>query len=495
MKILLLTVPNTHVAKATDHGNLEASDAGVFPPVGLMYVAGSLLKKGCHEVRILDPMVNHDTYEEIERTAAAYEPDLIGLTVYTPNLYDTVALCHRIRKACPKSKIVWGGPHTSLFPLESMKHTFVDYLILGEAEEIFPAFCDAVERRQSLDGIPGIVYRSATNEIRQTGDAGYVRDVDAIAFPAFELVEYKKYFSAVGSGQPMAVICSSRGCPFSCTFCCKPYATYRARSVDNILSEMALYYERGMREFFFFDDLFNINVKRVAAIARGILDKKWKIVWSFRGRVDAVDASTLSLAKQSGCRQIFFGIEAATSEGLMLIKKQITLEKAREAVLLARRAGILTSTNWIIGFPHDRCRDDIDKVINTAIQVDSDYAQFNICIAYQGTEIFKQGTKIGLWDADVWRRHALDPAPDFSEPIWEQYFTRQQLGQFLKNCYQRFYFRPKFLWRKAFQINSLSALALHVKGALALLGLKSPKPQFAHSSRHHVTQEQTHSKE
>jgi anaerobic magnesium-protoporphyrin IX monomethyl ester cyclase len=470
MKILLLNIPDAHVGKTTDNWDLDASDIGIFPPIGLMYIAGALKQQGRHTVRILDCILNRLNIDDIEREACAWQPDIIGMTVYTPTLFDTVQVSNRLRMALPGARIIWGGPHTLLFPDESMAHPAVDFLVRGEAEETFPLFCNALADDLPFSHIPGIVYRNA-DKVLQTGDPGYVRNIDSLAFPAIDMIEHQRYFSAIGTGQAVGTICSSRGCPFQCTFCCKPYSTYRSRSVDNVLHEMRIYYDLGVREFFFFDDLFNASAKRVERIAQSIIDQNWKIVWSFRGRVDAINPAMLSLAKKAGCRQILFGVESATDEGLKEIKKRITLSQVRQAIKVCRLAGIQTSTNWIIGFPHHKSREDILNLIRTAVSIDSDFAQFNICIAYHGTEIFNEGVNNGLFDPDIWKKYALNPAPNFIEPIWDQYLSRSELSSLLNQCYRNFYLRPLPIFRKLLRIRSFREFKLYFKGALTVMGL------------------------
>jgi len=470
MKILLMNVPDVNIAKTSSAWELSPSDIGSFPPIGIMYLAGAVRSRGRHGVTLLDTIQKRMSHDEVVRFCKDQNPDLIGMTVYTPNLYDALTLTRRLRREMPGVTLVWGGPHTSLFPDESMHHDCVDYLVQGEAEETFPLFLDALEDKTPLDAIQGLFYRKDGGVV-STGRPGYVKDIDSLPFPAFDLLDYKGYFSAIGTGQPVGTICSSRGCPFSCTFCCRPYSTYRARSVENIMAEMQAYHDLGIREFFFFDDLFNSTSKRVKAVAQAILDKGWEIDWAFRGRVDAVDEDMLSLAKRSGCRQALFGVETATDEGLRDINKKISIKQVRRAMEMCRKAGIITSTNWIIGFPHHRTRQDILHLIDTAVSIDSDFAQFNILIVYHGTKIFQEGAELGLIDPEVWRNQALDPVPNFVEPIWEQHMSRDELSRLLRRCYLRFYFRPMPILRKLMEIRRPGQFKLYALGALKLLGL------------------------
>ena len=470
MKTLLMNIPDVHVAKTTSDWDLSADDIGVFPPIGIMYVAAAVQAHGGHEVKLLDTMIDRLSPQQIVQKVKEYDPDVVGITVYTPTLYDALLVCHAIKEATPDKIIVWGGPHTSEFPDECLDNEdLVDYIVMGEAEETFPSLLDSLEKGESPEGINGISFKK-NGEVIRPPDRGYIKDIDSLPVPAFELLDFKKYYSAVSTGGPIAAVCSSRGCPFLCTYCLSPYKKYRSRSVEGIIAEMKVYYDKGIRDFFFFDDLFNITAKRLKAIGEGIKETGWDISWSFRGRVDAIDNDSLAVAKKSGLTQIFFGVEAGTDEGLKAIKKKLTLQQVKKTVNLCKAHRIKTSTNWIIGFPHHKTREDVIKLIDTAIEVNSDYAQFNILIPYHGTEIFDEGVKEGLFDKELWRDYAKDPVPSFLEPVWEQNLSREELSDLLKLCYKRFYFRPIPIVKKLFTIQNWGEFKLHVKGALTLLG-------------------------
>ncbi|MDD5086030.1 MAG: radical SAM protein, partial [Candidatus Omnitrophica bacterium] len=213
--------------------------------------------------------------------------------------------------------------------------------------------------------------------------------------------------------------------------------------------------------------------------AREIIRRDLKIVWSFRGRVDQINDETLKIAKTSGCHQILFGVETGTDEGLRLIKKRITTEQAINGVRLTRKHGIETNTNWIIGFPFEKSKEDVMKTIDFAVKVSSDYAQFNILIPYYGTEIFKDGVEKGVLDKDFWINYVKTPVPKALIPVWNEYLSREELGALLKKCYQRFYFRPKQFLRNLTKTTNLRHLKSKIKGFAVLLGLGGYKMRKA----------------
>lgn len=469
LKILLINPPADNATVTTVGWKLIAEDIGAFPPISLMYIAASLMKSSRHEVVLVDSVFERLTINDVARKVYNFMPDLVGITSFTPIFYDVMEVAKAVKAINSKIHVSLGGAHTNVYPFETIEKPEIDSIVLGEGEYIFPALADALASNDDLNKVKGLVIKTRDGIVK-TGEPGYIEDLDKLPFPNFELLPYRKYFSAIGSGKPVGTICSSRGCPHSCSFCCKPHKTYRMRSPANVVDEMKLYYDRGIDEFFFFDDMFNVTAKRVISISEEILLSGMRTTWSFRGRVDAVSRDMLSIAKKAGCKQILFGVEAATDEGLKAIKKGITIDQAKTAVKLTREAGIESSTNWIIGFPHDKSKKDVDRLIKFACKLNSDYAQFNVLVPYDRTEIFEQGVQKGVLNKNFWRDYVRDPEPRKLVPIWDEYMTRSELSRHLRRCYRKFYFRPGKIIRNLLSIKDLNYFRNRMRGFIALLG-------------------------
>ncbi|MFA5336818.1 MAG: radical SAM protein, partial [Candidatus Omnitrophota bacterium] len=271
----------------------------------------------------------------------------------------------------------------------------------------------------------------------------------------------------------------SRGCPYECTYCNRPYRTYRSYTNERILSEMDYFYKQGIREFVFFDDMFNINPKRVIDISDSIIKQFPDITWSFRGRVDQVSEDMVKKAKQAGCRQIMFGVEAAKDEDLKAIKKKINTQQVINAIKICRKLGLETSTNWIIGLPTHKTRQDIIDLLNFAIKTGTDYAQFNILIPYAETEIFNDGVERRVLPQNFWNEYVLNPTPNAYIPIWEEHLSREELSALLKICYHKFYLRPSNIVKNILKIKSFSHFKTKFKGMLTVLGFGGFKREKA----------------
>ncbi|MFH1055311.1 MAG: radical SAM protein [Candidatus Altiarchaeota archaeon] len=474
MKILLINPPNYHIAKSSSGWDMEIDNIGLYPPIGLMYIAAYMRKNTDYEIRILDTLVDRLSYDEIGEHARKYNPNLVGVTSFTLTFYDVMETIKSVRKACPGAHINVGGPHTFLWWEDTIKKPEVDSVLLGEGEVSFTQLAETLERKGELKGVKGIVLKDG-DKIIKTGNGELIRNLDELPFPAFDLVPYKRYNSINSREKSLAVIFSSRGCPFQCTYCDKTNFLYRGRSVENILDEMQQYYSAGIREFLFFDDLFNINPKKVIDVSEGIMRRGFKIRWTFRARVDQVTDEMVKAAKKSGCTLISFGVEDCTDEGLRMIKKGITTEQVLEAVETAKKHGLETSTNWIIGLPRHKSEKDVMELLDFAKKVDSTYAEFTILVPYYGTQIYWEGITKGVIKAGIWEGFVRSPQPDFLLPMWEEHLSREKLSELYHKCYKGYYWRSKYVLKSLLNTKNLNELCKKAIAAMKILGVASKK--------------------
>jgi radical SAM superfamily enzyme YgiQ (UPF0313 family) len=433
-----------------------------------MYLSQYLrLSNSEYIVKILDSMIYKLSYKDIAKYAKEFSPDFIGITSYTYLFYDVWMTARELKKELPGVPIAVGGPHMYLFAKETLSHSCFDYGISGDGEEIFSELCDMFFHHKEIKLLPGLFFRR-NNEVAGRGSA-LVKDLDSVVYPAIDLIDPALYYNPVGKGKAVGTICSSRGCPFRCTFCQVPHRLYRARSVKNIAEEIRIYMSKGITDFFFFDDLFNLTVDRVTEFCEYILANNLKISWMFRGRIDQLNAAMLKLARKAGCHTISVGIEDATDDGLRAIKKNITIKDAFRAVRLISKSGIRCSTNWIIGLPHHRSLKDLEHLLDIAIKMDSDYAQFSILQCLPGSELYVQATNEGGIDPSSWREYILNPVKNFSPPVWEKYLTKKDMFSFYEHAYLKYYFRPKFILRELLRIRNLNQFSHKLRAFRSIL--------------------------
>lgn len=436
---------------------VDLGEISSFPPIGLMYLAQALREKmPSSAISIIDCVAENLNHSQIAAKIAAEAPAVVGLTAFTYTFYDVLKTARAIKQFAPNIPIVVGGPHMYLFAAETMTHAVFDYGVVGDGEHVFTALCETIIKERPLPQLPGLMSRK-NGQVVGTGIA-QLEDLDHIQIPAVDLIDPFKYYSTIGPGQTVGAICTSRGCPFQCTFCQVPRTRYRMRAIENIIKEIKAYTALGISDFFFFDDLFNITSKRVVDFCKAIFAENLKITWMFRGRVDQIDDKTVKIARKAGCHTISIGIEDATDAGLRAIKKNISIHQAYQAVRAITQNKVRCSANWIIGLPSHQRPQDLAHLLKTAIDIKADYAQFSILQCLPGSELFDQAVAAGGLDALAWRRYTLNPSKDFAPPIWERYFKKEVLYEFYTQAFRKYYLRPGFIVRQALAIRSRAEL-------------------------------------
>jgi len=441
---------------------------GVFPPLGLMYIASYLRLHTSYRVKILDTIAENISYNEIEQYIKSYQPNLLGISAYTHNLIDVILVAKIAKKNLPDVHVCLGGAHTSLFPEQAIKIPEVDSVVLGEGESIFTELAVALENKNNFHNIKGLLFKW-DREIINTGRRSNIVDLDTLPFPDRSLIGGNKYYHVSGRNSKMTTMLSSRGCPYQCSFCSTTHGAYRMRSPQDIVREMVECASLGFQDIHFVDDAFNVSQERVASICDGILRTNLKLRWSFRGRVDNLSKALLKKVKEAGCVRINLGVETSTNEGLKILNKQIEVGQIKEAFKWAREAGIATVAYFMIGCPHERTKADVLKTIDFACELDPDFTLFNILTLYPATLLYKNALEKGIIKHKNWDVFVSDPHLKFEPPIWEEHLNREDLAQLLKFAYKKFYLRPKIFLRNLLNFTDLSTFKRKLKTYLNIL--------------------------
>lgn len=469
MKVLLINPPIDNIIE-TEMPLLVRQNEGIFPPLGLLYIASYLNKEAGCDVKILDSIAGRKNCKEIEQYIRDYSPDIVGITAHTHNLIDVILVADIVKKIDKRIYVCLGGPHVRVFPIESISMDSMDFAIPGEGEKTFFELVKIIEDKRDFNEASGILFKK-DGKIISTAEREDIKDLNVLPFPARIKLDYKKYYSILGTGGSMTTIATSRGCPYECVFCSTPRGIYRERSPESVVNEMEECAKLGIKEIHFIDDTFNVNPVRVIKICKEIKKRKLGIRWSFRGRADKITKPLLVASREAGCYRIHLGVETSSNEGLIGLKKGFTIEQVRQAFKLARDAGINTVAYFLIGCPHERTEEDVMRTINFSKEINPDFALFNILTPYPATRLYEEGLAKGMFKKDHWKEFALNPEKDFKPLIWEEWLSRDELKALLNLAYRRFYVRPWFIFKEIRSLKNLNALSRRFKTGLEIFKL------------------------
>ncbi len=475
MKILLLTVPYS-VEERYGKAMKKLIGPNLYPPLGILYIA-AVLENQDHEVTVLDTNILEMGVGDIREYLQEHKFDMIGISLYTPMYENFKKLISSIKPVIGDTPVVVGGPHTFLFPKETIETIpEIDYSVHGEGEAIFPEIADYIEGKTKLSNIKGICYRENGNII-MTEMPPFTEDLDTIPYPARHLVPMEKYIPSPSTYKnlPAHHMIATRGCYFRCTYCASAEMlkrTIRYHSVKRVVDEMEHLIETyKSKEVFFLDDLFVANRKFVLdfcdeVINRG-LNKKFE--WSCHSRSGLVTKEMLLKMKESGCWQLHFGVESGVQRLLDMVKKGITPEMSKESIRLCREVGITTRAYLMLGLPTET-REESLQTIQFAKEMDPDYVKFSLLTPYPGTPIFEQIKKEGNIATTNWEYYkTVGGFGGTQRPYVPQGRTSEELNELHKRAFKEFYFRPKIIARFLTIPKTMPELKMYIKSGIALL--------------------------
>jgi len=465
----------------------------VAPCLGLGYLASALKKNG-HDVLILDGL-----REKIE-----YDPsewDIVGVSAMSTYFPECI---EEVKKAKSYGlKTIIGGPHIICDPIQSLIDSGADYAAIGEGERTMtqlaaglpPAQVDGlaywnngkvVQSKQS-DAMIGETESGATTflmkENMYTLQVGKLKrdfqlNIDDFGRPDWSSIDPRTYPVAphgmIAHAHPIAPIITTRGCPYSCTYCSAPITAgkrMRYRDPKNVVDEIEmLVNDFGVKEIQIEDDNFTLNRKHCITICEEILKRGIKVLWSLPNgvRIDKLDKEMLLLFKKAGCVSMALGIESANQRILDMIKKELNQEIVKKVVQDVADVGIETVGFFMIGFPTET-KQEIENTINFALELPLTRAIFAKVTPLPGTELFdlweEKYSETGKVDWKTFNYYQFDA--DWADCSFEEIAKLQTRATF------RFYMRPKQLLTMLKQLNFAQYKRAITRLAKILLGTRT----------------------
>ena len=411
------------------------------PPLGLLYIGRSLEEEG-HKVEILDLHTEANPIEKIKSSLAT--ADIVGLSVNGENLRIVASISKEIKKIEPDIHIILGGSHSTFHPNRTLKDvSSADINVQGDGEFVIKDILKALEQDKNLSDIPGIFFRE-NGKIKKGKQPKLIEDLDIISFPARHLVdkyEYGKIKNIDLFEQKLTSFVSSRGCPFTCRFCSRhafSYDTYRVRSVDNIIEEIAEIDEK-YKSLVIVDDNFMTDKKRINDIMDRIIELKTDLDLIILGaRVDSADKKLYKKMKKAGVSYIGFGLESGNQEILDYYRKKIDLTQIRNAINLAREMDFMILGNFILGAPVETEK-QINNTIDFACSLPLDIAVFYPLFYMYGSDIWNEANSMGKISLEDGYSIISDKRRGLGN------FTEDELRFFCEKAFKRFYYRPSYL--------------------------------------------------
>jgi radical SAM superfamily enzyme YgiQ (UPF0313 family) len=274
-----------------------------------------------------------------------------------------------IKEKYPTTKVVlFENIHAvTSFSLEHVAGDFlsenVDLIVLGDPEVRSPQVTRCLLTGDDLSHIEGLVYNKPNGELVLTGAASPERDLDALAFPAWDLFELEGYWTVGFAHAPVrrnsrfVPLLTSRGCPYKCKFCLAPFVNshWRARSAKNVVDEIEYFYKTlGITDFHVSDLNPTVDDRRTQDICYEIISRQLPITFKLAQgtKIETIKSEkTLELLAQAGCTFIAFSPETGSPRLLKNVGKPFDYDHALRMAKKMAQLGIRIQSCFIAGLP------------------------------------------------------------------------------------------------------------------------------------------------
>jgi len=290
--------------------------------------------------------------------------NIISISCLCSSLVTVLPAVQKLKDIHPEKVIILGGPGVSGIADKILKHfPGVDIVVKGEGEVTIVDLMNKVDNC-GLDNVNGISYIDK-QKIINNPPRKRIQNLDEIPFPAYHKLDFNKYIT-IERPFPVGII-TTRGCPFKCTFCDVAPMWGRevyARSIENVIEEIKFLYEKYNQKISGFeDDTFVLSKKRVLKFCSEFNKEDLDIKWGCHGRIDLMDANLMKNMHDSGCNQIYYGVESGSNRILDTIKKGFKIEKALKVVTESVKFFDDVTASFMWGFPFETRMDMYDTII------------------------------------------------------------------------------------------------------------------------------------
>jgi hopanoid C-3 methylase len=314
-------------------------------PLGLEYVAAALEQRG-HETTIVDLRFGHSIASWVRKT----RPGIVGISCMHALEYGQVLDAARAaRRAAPDAFLLAGGHAAAAYPapLESSE---LDGICVDDGEEVVPVLADALASGEPPESVPAMRLRGADGW-RTTAPLADRTGLDRVPLPSRDLVERDRGKYHCLLFKPVWLVETARGCPFRCNFCSvwQLYdRSFRERSIGAVVDDLASVGDA----VFIADDLFWNHPARSLELAEALkkrgVRKRWILVQT---RTDIVCRNPELLEAWRPIARdfdIFFGLEAASDDGLAHVVKDNSVSASVEAAEISRSMRYGVTGNFLV---------------------------------------------------------------------------------------------------------------------------------------------------
>ena len=392
-------------------------------PLELEYLVGNI-DKAKASVKIIDMILEK---KPIEFFINKYKPHIVGMTAYITHVGAVKEMARKIKRLSNKTITVVGGVHAEVVP-EDFASKYIDCIICSNPVETFIKIIDRVRAGEDTKEIEG-TYAKGKKHVRTS--SYNILPPDRSSVKKYR----KKYYYMFHN--PCALIKTSLGCPYTCSFCfCKEITggKYFARKIDEVMEELESIKER---EIYIVDDDFLFNEDRLNLFCDELEKRNIHKRFLVYGRADFIASHEKVIGRLSrhGLSAVIVGVESVREKDLKDFNKRSSLENNEKAIRILQKYGIELYATMIL--QPDFTKKDFRQIEDYIIGLNVSFVNLQPLTPLPGTEIY-----------DDYKDKILVPRKDYA--MWDlahivlepKYMSIRQYYYQIIKTYARIVLRP-----------------------------------------------------
>ena len=366
---------------------------------GLGYLSAFLKREG-HEVDFFGPKTEEEA-ESLEEVVRSREPHLVGFSCVSSMFKYVNAWSARVKAVASETPVICGGIHPTIAPEEVITSPGIDMICRGEGEHSLLEVVGRLQAGRDIEGVRGVWFKRNGDVVRNEPNRPH--GFDGFPFPDLDLFTientfyYRNHFAALKL---------SRGCPYGCTYCCnrsvrdcydKSSKYVRFRSPEDAIDYVKEYLRRYPRieTIAFLDDILCLKMDWFREFASRYR-REVGLPFACRGRANLFGEESAALLKEANCYEITFGVESGNDHIRNdVLKRAMGSAQIVEAFRLARKYGITTRANNMIGLPFETVATVFDTIRLNA-QLHYKTALTMVFFPFKGSPLYDLCRKEGL---------------------------------------------------------------------------------------------------
>lgn len=389
---------------------------------GLAYLFGAL-KNANHNIRLAH-IINENDFALTNTLLKEEIPDLICLS-FTTNQKRYVKDFLNNKPQLPQKLIIAGGAHCSLVKDMVLKEfPEIDGICIGEGEIPLKELCRRLDTNENYLSTPSFYFKNKDKIIKNPVSA--LKSIDDLALPDYSLFNYHKIISEGGNCFSMML---SRGCPYSCYYCCnhafrenypnrEKYVRFPSiqQAINIIRHNLRLYPNTG--KIIFSDDTFTLNKKWLFDFCK-TYNKEINLPFLCNARVENIDEQLTDYLKSAGCISLDFGVESG-NEWLRkdILNRNHSNKQIEEAFRIAKKHGIKRLSFNIIGLPFET-KEMLKDTFNLNLRLRPDFGKCFYFYPYPGTKLYQLCA-----ENDLLSNNLESVSSYFENPSLNEHFVR-----------------------------------------------------------------------